>query len=285
MTRVLVVGSNGMLAHDLLEVLEEAGRERELETYATDLPETDITDPESVKRCFDRVKPQTVFNCAAYTDVDGCETRRELAMAVNGAGPGNLARAAASGALLVHVSTDFVFDGAKDGAYLEEDEPRPLNVYGESKLEGERQVKSLARDFLIVRTAWLFGVHGRSFPRSILSQARSSGRLKVVDDQRGSPTHTLDLARMMWKLVEVNARGLRHAAGAGSCTWYELAEEVCRQAGCSVRIDPITSDQLGRAARRPANSVLDSSRATEQTGFEFPSWRRSLGVFLDRLGL
>ena len=273
-----------MLAHDLAEALEPSRERDEIVVHTCDLPEADITDAEGIRRYVAARAPQVILNCAAYTDVDGCETHREQAMAVNGTGPGNLARAANdAGAKLVHVSTDFVFDGLKDGAYLEEDEPAPLSVYGESKLEGERQVAETARDYAIVRTAWLFGAGGKCFPKAILNQARAGKPLRVVDDRRGSPTHTLDLARAMWRLVEVDAKGLYHGAGAGSCTWFEFAEEICRQAGFRADIEPIESEELGRPARRPANSVLDSSRLTETTGFAFPSWRQSLSVFLERL--
>ena len=284
MKRVAVVGAKGMLAHDLLEVLEPSMGADGIEVWTEDLPEFDITDDEAVKRFVAKCRPEVIINCAAYTDVDGCETHREQAMAVNATGVGNLARAAnAVGAKLVHVSTDFVFDGIKDGAYREEDPAAPLSVYGTSKLEGERQAQQ-ARDHIIVRTAWLFGVAGKCFPKAILKQARAGKPLRVVDDQRGSPTHALDLAEAMWKLVEADAHGTFHAAGSGSCTWFEFAEEICRQSGLRVEIEPIESQELARPARRPANSVLDSSRLTELTGFAFPSWRQSLGIFLERLG-
>ena len=285
MKTILVVGSEGMLAHDLLELLEQVRIEEDLRVLTGDLPELDITDPDNLSRRVRECNPDVIINCAAYTDVDGCESNQDKAMAVNGAGPGNLARAANDvGARLVHVSTDFVFDGTREGAYREQDEPAPTGVYGLSKLEGEKQVSSTAQDYLIVRTAWLFGVHRMCFPRAILDKARRGENLEVVDDQRGSPTHTVDLAEAMWKLVGADAKGLFHAAGSGSCTWFEFAEEICRQAGLDVTIEPLDSEQANRAARRPANSVLDSSRLTEATGYEFPSWRQSLGIFLDRLG-
>ena len=285
MKKVLVVGCKGMLGHDLLEVLEPLRERDEVEVEGCDLPEADITDGEGMVRLVTARRPGVIINCAAYTDVDGCETHREEAMAVNGRGAGNLARAANEvGAKLVHVSTDFVFDGRKEGAYSEEDEPRPLSVYGESKLEGERAVASTARDYVIVRTAWLFGVAGECFPKAILKQAREGKALRVVDDQRGSPTHTLDLAEATWRLVEADAKGVYHGAGSGTCTWFEFAEEICRQGGVRVEIEPIDSAELGRPARRPANSVLDSSKLTEATGYAFPSWRQGLRTFLERLG-
>ncbi len=273
-----------MLAHDLLEVLEGRRATEAMEVVGADVPEVDITDAEGIGTYVKQVRPTVILNCAAYTNVDGCESHREEAMAVNGDGAGNLARAAAEvGAKLVHLSTDFVFDGTKEGAYREEDVPEPMSVYGVSKLEGEHQVGAASKEHVIVRTAWLFGVGGKCFPKAILNQAREKKALRVVDDQRGSPTHTLDLAEAIWRLVEVDAKGLFHGAGSGSCTWFEFAEEICRQGGCNVEVEPITSEELARPAKRPENSVLDSSRLTEATGFAFPSWRQSLGVFLERL--
>jgi dTDP-4-dehydrorhamnose reductase len=283
---VLVVGHKGMLAHDLLELLAPLADQGDLVVHVGDLPEIDITNPDGTMKYVKDRSPNVIINCAAYTDVDGCESHRDLAFAVNGAGPGNLARAAnAVDAKLVHISTDFVFDGRKDGAYREEDETAPLSAYGLSKLEGERQVELLSRDHVIVRTAWLFGVAGKCFPKAILRQVEAGKPLRVVDDQRGSPTHTLDLAEALWALVEADARGIYHGAGAGTCTWFEFAEEICRQAGRRVEIEPIDSSQLNRPATRPANSVLDSSRLTEKTGFAFPSWRQGLRVFMERLGV
>ena len=279
----MVVGSKGMLAHDLLEVLDRA--EGDLRVVGADLPELDITDADRLMGAVRKAQPDVIINCAAYTDVDGCETHQEQAMAVNGAGPGNLARAANEvSAKLVHVSTDFVFDGTKEGAYLEQDEPKPVSVYGTTKLEGEKQVKTIAQDYITVRTAWLFGLQGKCFPKAILKKAEQGSPLQVVDDQRGSPTHSADLAGALWKLVGVDAKGLYHGAGSGSCTWFEFAEEICRQARLEATIEPIDSNQLDRPAPRPANSVLDSSRLMEATGFEFPSWRQSLHTFLTRMG-
>ena len=285
MKTILVVGSEGMLAHDLLELLEQVRIEEDLRVLRGDLSELDITDPDGLMRAVKRARPDVIINCAAYTDVDGCEADQEQAMAVNGAGPGNLARAANEvSAKLVHVSTDFVFDGTKEGAYHEQDEPAPAGFYGVSKLEGEKQVASIARDYVIVRSAWLFGVQGKCFPKAILKSARQGKALQVVDDQRGSPTHSADLAQALWRLVQADAKGLFHGAGAGSCTWFEFAEEICRQARLEATIEPIDSNQLDRPAARPANSVLDSSRLMETAGFEFPSWRQGLHAFLTRMG-
>jgi dTDP-4-dehydrorhamnose reductase len=263
-----------------------------------DLPEIDITDPDSIGTLLDGFRPDLVINCAAYTRVDDAESNRDEAMRVNAEGALNVASAAASsGAKVVHISTDFVFDGRKSGAYRETDRPAPLSVYGESKLEGERLVARSAKDHLIVRTAWLYGRNGRNFVTTIIEQARQKPELTVVDDQRGCPTWTRDLSRAIWELCKADARGIVHAAGRGSCSWYEFAVEIVRQAGLKTRVRPITSwewvagfaaarDDAGEPkcpAVRPANSALDTSLLTRLTAFEFPRWQDSLARFLEEV--
>jgi dTDP-4-dehydrorhamnose reductase len=272
-----------MLGTDLMKLL--AGVRPALEFRGADLPEIDITDPASIDRAIDEARPDLVINCAAYTLVDEAETHREQAMRVNARGAGLLAAAAAKrGARFVHLSTDFVFDGAKPTPYVETDAPGPLSVYGESKLEGERLVAKAAGDSLIVRTAWLYGKNGRNFVTTIRELAHSRAELAVVNDQFGSPTWTRDLAEAILALCNTDARGIVHAAGAGSCSWCEFATEIVRQSGLATRVRPITSAALGRAAKRPANSVLDTARLKQFTGFEFPRWQDSLAGFLRELG-
>ena len=279
MNRILVVGHRGMLGSDLMKLL--AGQRPGLEFRGADLPEIDITVPASIDRMLDAFTPDTVINCAAYTLVDEAETHREQAMAVNAEGAGLLAAAAAKrGARLVHLSTDFVFDGRKAGPYVETDAPAPLNVYGTSKLEGERLVAQAGGNYLIVRTAWLYGKNGRNFVTTIRELARSRAELAVVNDQFGSPTWTRDLAQAILALVRTDAQGFVHAAGAGSCSWHDFASEIVRLSGLPTRVRPITSAALGRAAKRPANSVLDTTRLKQFTDFEFPRWQDSLAAFL-----
>jgi len=311
MNRVLVIGHHGMLGSALMELLREEGlRLEEVRPGApdassptpqacfagADLPEVDITDRASVQRLLDGFRPDLVINCAAYTRVDDAESDREEAMRVNAEGAGNVASAAcASGAKLVHISTDFVFDGLKSAPYVETDEPYPLSVYGQSKLEGERLVARAAKDHLIVRTARLYGRGGRNFVTTIINLAREKPELTVVDDQRGSPTWTRDLSRAIWELCNADARGIVHAAGGPSCSWYEFAVEIVRQAGLKTCVRPITSwewvagfvgvrDDAGEPkypAVRPANSALDTSLLSRLTGFEFPTWQDSLARFLE----
>jgi len=280
MKRVLVIGHRGMLGSDLLRFLERMGaREQLVEVRGVDLPEVDVTDPASLGHVFDDVRPEWVVNCAAFTQVDEAESRPDEAMRVNAEGAANIAVAAA-GAKLVHLSTDYVFDGRKDGPYLEGDPPHPLSVYGRSKLKGERLVSRSAGDHVIVRTSWAYGAAGPNFVTRMLELAGAHDEIAVVADQRGSPTYTRELSRAIWELCKADARGIVHAAGGGSCSWYEFACEILRQSGLETRVRPITTAEAGRAAARPANSVLDTTRLRELTGFEFPPWRESLAGYL-----
>ena len=277
MSKVLIVGAKGMLGWDVTNRMRShqtngPGSLGSLKVRAIDIGELDITDADAVQSFVKREEPDLIINCAAYTDVDGCESHRELAFAVNASGPGHLAQAAnAVGAHLLHISTDFVFDGNRRQPYVETDAPNPLSVYGKSKLEGERQVADTAGDYLIVRTAWLYGEHGNNFVQQMLKLAHERAELRVVDDQWGSA---------IWKLLEVGATGLFHAAGGGACSRYEFAREIVKQAGLETRISAARSAEFPRPARRPAWSVLDHGKLRAVTGYQLPHWRDSLAAHL-----
>lgn len=281
--RVLVTGAGGMLGSDLVELLQEVGAQVQGLTRR----ELDITDPQGVEEAVARIRPQWVVNCAAFTDVDGCEEQEALAMAVNGQGPGNLARACAGhGAALLHISTDYVFDGTSRRPYMEEDPVAPLGAYGRSKLAGEEAVRGSGCRWLMVRTAWLFGRRGRNFVATILELYRSSGRLRVVDDQVGSPTYTRDLARALVRLMEVGAQGMVHGVNSGCCSWFQLAREAVRMAGGDpALVEPVTSREFPRPAPRPAYSVLSTSRLRALTGSSPPPWQEGLARYLAEMGL
>jgi len=249
---ILVVGAKGMLGRDLMEVLTGDVR-------GVDVEEIDITSLESTRRALLTLKPRVVVNAAAYTDVDGCETNKELAMQVNGEGVAHLALAALEiGARLVHVSTDYVFDGAKDSPWLEDDPPHPLSVYGESKLAGELNAR-IVPDHLIIRTQWLYGLHGKNFVETMLRLAGERNELAVVDDQVGSPTWTADLARAIKALIDADCRGTYHAANAGFCSWNGFARAIFEEAGLAVTVNPMTTTELGR--RLPVLSTRSSTAA------------------------
>lgn len=270
---ILVVGANGMLGHDLMEVLEGDVR-------GLDLPEMDITDLVSVRKALLTLKPAIIVNAAAYTDVDGCESNVDTAMAVNGEGVGLLALTAKEiRAKLVQVSTDYVFNGGKGEPYVEEDSVEPLSIYGESKLAGELNAV-MAPEHLIVRTQWLYGMHGKNFVETMLRLAQEKSELAVVDDQIGSPTFTLDLARAIKSLLDKGCTGTYHAANSGFCSWNEFARAIFEEENLSVTVNPMSTGQLNRPARRPLYSTLDCSKLTADTGFVPRPWREALREYL-----
>ncbi len=279
--RVLVTGAAGMLGRRLVEAFEAGGA---FEVRAATRREFDVTDLEAARRAIASAAPHVIVHSAAYTDVDGCETDPTRALSVNGIGTRNVALAARdAGADLLYVSTDFVFDGTKPGPYTEWDAPNPVSVYGASKLWGEMFVRDLLTRFWIVRTQWVFGPDGRNFVDSILRHAAKSPELRVVADQRGTPTYTPDLAGEIRRIVERGGHGLYHASNSGECTWHEFAEEILRQSGLgSVRVLAITSQELSRPARRPANSVLRNAHLELTLGRVLRPWREALADYLKR---
>jgi dTDP-4-dehydrorhamnose reductase len=262
--RILVTGAAGMLGHDVCRVGERAGHDLVL----VDLPELDITDERGVAAFYERERPQATINCAAYTNVDGAQTDREIAQAVNADGAGNLARAAAGiGTPLLHISTDYVFDGTapldaegRPRPYVESDATGPRSVYGETKLAGEQQVLAASPAHTVVRTAWLYGVDGPNFVATMLRLASEREAVQVVDDQVGSPTWSGHLAPAIVGLTERGVSGLVHLTGAGAVSWNGFAKEIFRQAQVSCRVEAIPSSEMVRPAPRPAYSVLESER-------------------------
>jgi dTDP-4-dehydrorhamnose reductase len=269
--KLLVTGAAGMLGHRVVDHGREAGHD----AVGADLAEFDLTDPEATRRFVADVAPDAIINCAAWTDVDGAEAKEDLAMAVNGDGAGNLARAAdETGARLVHVSTDYVFDGEKDTPWVESDPTGPRTAYGRTKLAGEEQIAEACPEHAIVRTAWLFGVRGPNFVDTMLKLAAERDELSVVDDQVGCPTWAGHLAPA---LVDMAGRrgdtGLFHGAGAGHCSWFEFAVAIFDRAGADVRVLPTTSEAFKRPAPRPAWSVMGTERAP---GVQLPPWEAGL---------
>jgi dTDP-4-dehydrorhamnose reductase len=270
---ILVVGANGMLGHDLMQVLEGDVR-------GLDLPDIDITSLDSVRRVLLTLKPKVIINSAAYTDVDGCEANIEQAMAVNGEGVGFLALTAREiGATLVQISTDYVFDGGKGSPYLEDDPVGPLSIYGESKLAGELNAATVP-SHLIVRTQWLYGLHGKNFVETMLRLATEKSELAVVDDQIGSPTWTYDLALAIKALLQKGCRGTYHAANGGFCSWNEFARAIFEEEGLKVTVNGMTTKELNRPANRPLYSTLDCGKLERDSGFRPQQWREALKKYL-----
>lgn len=284
---ILVYGYDGMLGADLIdEVKRRRGIpvSQRMDDYVVgrDLPDFDATNEQAVREDFERTRPDIVYNCAAYTNVDGCEDNVETAYNCNETIPRLLAGACRDhDALLVHVSTDFVFDGEKDAPYRENDPTNPLSVYGKSKLAGERAVIESGCEYLICRTAWLYGAHGKNFVATMLRLAGERPALRVVADQFGSPTWTRDLAHMILALVERGARGIVHTANAGRASWLDLAREAIRLAGLDTKVEPIAAADYPRKAMLPVRStVLATDAFAQLTGQAPRDWREALGQFV-----
>lgn len=277
--RVLLLGAGGMLAHDLAALAPPGVMLTPL-SHA----QLDVTDHAALEHAIHDVRPAIVINAAAYTRVDEAERERDLALAVNGVAPGVIGRAAAAArATVVHFSTDYVFDGEGCAAYREEDPTHPLSVYGESKLAGERALAASGAQFLIVRTQWLFGRGGRSFPRTMWERAKKRQATRAVSDQTGRPTSTEDLARATWRLMDAGASGMFHVANQGSVSRYEVASRVFAQEGAHGLLTPCAGRDFPTAARRPAHAVLDTGLADTVLGGPLPVWEESLDHFLQTL--
>lgn len=280
--KIVLLGAGGLLGRECQAPLAELG-----ELIALDREKLDLTKPQQLRALLRELRPGVVVNCAAYTDVDGCETRAELANLVNAVGPGLLAEATRElGAHLVHISTDYVFDGQKPVplGYTEEDPASPQSVYGKSKWDGEQLVRRANPDHLIIRTGWLYGVHGRCFPRAILAQALKGGPLKVVNDQFGSPTWSRTLAFQLAALVKAQIKGTVHATAHGHCSWFDFACRLIQLAGMSVEVRPCTSGEFPRPAKRPANSILEKRRLLELGLDRMGTWEEGLEQFFQTHG-
>jgi dTDP-4-dehydrorhamnose reductase len=270
----MVTGAGGMLGTD---VVSELVRRRH-EVYALARANLDITDPADVDAAVLEIAPDVVVNCAAWTDVDGAEKNEAAAMAVNDTGAGLLARAARDrGASILHISSDYVFDGEKRAPYVESDMPHALSAYGRSKQAGETSVSVANPRHWIVRTSWLFGTGGDNFVETMLRLAREQPEVLVVSDQVGCPTYTQHLAGALADLIEGRDYGIYHAAAQGSCSWFEFAQEIFDQTGTECRVMAATTEMLGRPAPRPRYSVLGSERPDP---IVLPHWREGLRDYL-----
>ena len=261
--KILITGSNGMLGHDLEKVLKDKH-----ELILTTSKTLDITDKDKTMEIIKENNPDFVINSAAYTDVDGCETNQDLAYAVNGYGVENLALACRQiDCPLVHVSTDYVFDGTARDPIPEDGEIGPISVYGKSKLMGEQAIEEILDKYFIVRTAWLYGINGKNFPKTMLELAENHPEITVVYDEVGTPTYTPDLAYGISELIETDFYGIYHLTNSGSCSWCEFARYIFEIAGRDVNVVPVTASEFSRPAPRPSYSVLMNKKWIEN-GFE-----------------
>lgn len=292
--KILITGGKGQLGAEISGCFERGYTElgapdilkRSCTVRSVDMDELDITDNKAVKAFFEKDKFDAVINCAAYTNVDGCETDRDSAFKANAVGPRNLAIACEDmGAKLIHVSTDYVFPGNGSVPYTECDIPSPKSAYGSTKFLGEQYVREFCSRYFIVRTAWLYGYRGRNFVKTIMNAARKSGRLTVVDDQRGNPTNAADLAHHIIKLLDTEEYGIYHGTGSGECSWYDFAAEIVRLAGIDAEVLPCSSEEYAashpQTANRPKYSALDNGMFRITVGDEFRPWQDALKYFMD----
>lgn len=277
--KVLVTGVKGQLGYDVMNELAKRGHEG----IGVDIQEMDITDAASVEKVITEAAPEAVIHCAAYTAVDAAEDNEELCRRVNAEGTENIARVCkALNCKMMYISTDYVFNGQGTRPWEPDDEREPLNVYGQTKYEGELAVEALEK-FFIVRIAWVFGVNGKNFIKTMLNLGKTREHLTVVADQVGSPTYTYDLARLLVDMIETDKYGRYHATNEGLCSWYEFACEIFKQAGMNVRVSPVSSDEYPAKAKRPMNSRMDKSKL-DWNGFRrLPSWQDALGRYLKEI--
>lgn len=288
--KVLITGAKGQLGKQIANILKNGQSEigkipveyENVEIIGVDVDVLDITDINAVRDYLTKVKPEMIINCAAYTNVDACESNEDLAFKINALGPRNLAIISNEiNAKIVHVSTDYVFSGEGTVPFREYDETVPVSVYGKTKLAGEKFVREIADKYYIIRTAWLYGYEGSNFVYTIIKAGKEKGYLTVVDDQRGNPTNAEDLAHHMLKVAVTEEYGTYHCTGTGECSWYDFASKIIEFSNIECKVDPVTSNDYVRAAKRPSYSSLDNMMLRVTVGDEMRNWEDALKVFLN----
>ena len=293
--KILITGSKGQLGNELQDIIKTGKAEigevseqiKNSQVVALDVEDLDITKLDQVKKVLLEEKPDVVINCAAATNVDGCESNEDLAFKINTLGPRNLAMVCEElGAKIVQVSTDYVFSGVGTKPLTEYDLTAPYSVYGKTKLAGENFVKELSSKYYIVRTAWLYGYVGKNFVYTMINLGKQRESLTVVDDQRGNPTHANDLAYHILKLIETEEYGVYHCTGKGECSWYDFASLIMELSGISCKVSPCTSEEYARnypaSAKRPEYSSLDNMMLRCTVGDEMRDWKDALKSFIDK---
>ena len=280
--RILVTGVKGQLGYDVMNELAKRGHTG----IGVDVEEMDITDAAKVEQVIKESEVEAVIHCAAYTAVDAAEDNAELCHKINAEGTENIAKVCKELDLkMIYISTDYVFNGEGTRPWEPDDEREPLNVYGQAKYEGELAVEKYLEKYYIVRIAWVFGVNGKNFIKTMLNLSETHDELSVVNDQIGSPTYTYDLAKLLVDMVETDKYGRYHATNEGLCTWYEFATEIFRQAGKEITVHPVTSEQFPSKAKRPHNSRMSKDKL-EANGFDrLPAWQDALNRYLKTIGV
>ena len=276
--RILVTGVKGQLGHDVMNELAKRGHTG----IGVDVEEMDITDAKKVNEVIRASEVEAVIHCAAYTAVDAAEDQVELCRKINAEGTENIAKVCKELDIkMMYISTDYVFDGEGIRPWEPDDERHPLNVYGLTKYEGELAVEKYLDKFFTIRIAWVFGVNGKNYIKTMLKLSETHDELNVVDDQIGSPTYTYDLAVLLVDMIETEKYGRYHATNEGLCSWYEFACEIFRQAGRDVKVNPVSSDEFPTKAKRPHNSRMDKSKLTENGFTPLPAWQDALKRYLE----
>ena len=276
--KILITGSDGMLAFALKKTLKTNNK-----LILTDIGNMDITSAKKVALFFNKTKPEIIIHTAACTDVDAAEKNKGLALKINRDGTKNVASAAKDLDIpIVYISTDYIFGGGKKKPYTENERPNPLSVYGFSKYAGEKEIRKITKKYFIIRSAWLYGPGGKNFVTTILRLTKELDELKIVNDQRGCPTYTFDLANVISKLIKTQKYGIYHAVNSGSCTWYQFAKEIIKINKLKNKIKAINSKELGRPAKRPNYSVLSNNKLRAE-GIKLREWQKALRVFLNQM--
>jgi dTDP-4-dehydrorhamnose reductase len=292
--KIVITGCKGQLGSQIIDILNKGYSElgstpkeyRDAEIIGLDKGELDITNLQKVKECLVEIRPDIVINPAAYTNVDGCESNQDLAYKINAIGPRNLAIVCEEiGAKLLHISTDYVFEGNGTTPYREYDVTNPVSVYGKTKLAGENFVREFSSKYFIVRTAWLYGYNGNNFVKTILKAAKEKEYLDVVNDQSGNPTNVEDLAHHIIKLALIEEYGVYHCTGIGECSWFDFASAIVEYSGIECTVNAITSDKINRAAKRPKFSSLDNMMLRCINKDEMRNWKVALKIFLQNFNI
>jgi len=278
--KVLVTGVKGQLGYDVVKELEKRG----MEAIGVDIDEMDITDAGSVSKVIKEARPDAVIHCAAYTAVDAAEENEELCRKVNAEGPKNIAEICKELDIkMIQISTDYVFNGQGENLWEPDDEAGPVSVYGQTKYEGELAVRNILEKYFIVRIAWVFGINGKNFVKTMLNLSKNYDTIRVVNDQFGSPTYTYDLARLLVDMVQTEKYGVYHATNEGICSWYDFACAIFAEAGIEMNVIPVSTEEYGAKANRPANSRMSKEKLTEN-GFEkLPQWQDALKRYIAAL--
>ena len=278
--RVLVTGVKGQLGYDVVNECKKQG----IDPVGVDIEEMDITDEAAVRKVITESNVEAVIHCAAYTAVDAAEDNVDLCRKVNAGGTENIAKVCKELDLkMMYISTDYVVDGQGERPWQPDDERHPLNVYGQTKCEGEYAVEKYLDKYFIVRIAWVFGVNGKNFIKTMLRLGKERGAVSVVNDQIGSPTYTFDLAVLLVDMIQTEKYGRYHATNEGLCSWYEFACEIFQQAGMDVKVTPVSSDQFPAKAKRPSNSRMSKDKLEENGFNRLPTWQDALSRYLKEI--